>query len=111
VIIAFCMVGTYAVQNNPFDVALMLVFGVLGLGMRRFGFPAGPMVLGLILGPLAESNLRRALLIDGAGGILTSPIAVTLLVLGLLAVAGPRLRTALRSRRREAEREPEPVGR
>jgi putative tricarboxylic transport membrane protein len=111
VIIAFCMVGTFAVQNNPFDVALMLVFGVLGLGMRRFGFPAGPMVLGLILGPLAESNLRRALLIDGAGGILTSPIAVTLLVLGLLAVAGPQLRTVLRSRKGKAEREPEPVGR
>ena len=110
VIITFCMVGTFAVQNNPFDVALMLVFGILGLGMRRFGFPAGPMVLGLILGPLAESNLRRALLIDGANGILTSPIALALLALSVLAVAGPRLRAAARSRRRKTERDRDPVG-
>ncbi|TQM03986.1 tripartite tricarboxylate transporter permease [Pseudonocardia kunmingensis] len=109
VIITFCMVGTFAVQNNPFDVALMLVFGVLGLGMRRFGFPAGPMVLGLILGPLAESNLRRALLIDGASGILSSPIALALLALSVLAVAGPRLRAAARSRRRRTERDRDPV--
>jgi putative tricarboxylic transport membrane protein len=98
VIITFCMVGTYAVQNSVFDVALMLVFGLVGLVLRRNGFPAGPLVLGLILGPLAESNIRRAFLIDGAASIYTSGIAVGLLALSALAVFGPRLRALLKSR-------------
>jgi putative tricarboxylic transport membrane protein len=96
VIITFCMVGTYAVQNSAFDVGLMLVFGLLGLALRRNGFPAGPLVLGLILGPLAESNIRRAFLIDGAASIYTSGIAVALLVLSALAVLGPYIRTGLK---------------
>ncbi|RMB71916.1 hypothetical protein AYK61_22405 [Rhodococcus sp. SBT000017] len=104
VIITFCMVGTYAVQNSAFDVGLMLVFGILGLVLRRNGFPAGPLVLGLILGPLAESNIRRAFLIDGAASIYTSAIAVGLLALSVLAVVGPHIRTAFtKGRRREAK--------
>lgn len=103
VIIVFCMVGTYAVQNSVFDVALMLVFGLLGLVLRRNGFPAGPLVLGLILGPLAESNIRRAFLIDGAASIYTSGIALGLLILSALAILGPHLRTVLRGRRAEEE--------
>ena len=99
IIISFCIVGTFAIQSSIFDVALMLCFGVLGLLMRRFGFPAGPMVLGLILGPLAEGNLRRALVIDGFGTVLTSPIAVGLLLLSLGAILLPRLRSTLKARR------------
>jgi putative tricarboxylic transport membrane protein len=96
-------VGTYAVQSSVFDVILMLCFGVVGLLMRRFGFPAGPMVLGLILGPLAESNLRRALVIDGLGTIFTSPIAVGLIVLSLGAVLLPWLRSKTKARKLDAQ--------
>lgn len=105
VIITFCMVGTYAVQNSAFDVALMLVFGLLGLVLRRNGFPAGPLVLGLILGPLAESNIRRAFLIDGAASIYTSGIAVGLLVLSALAICGPHLRAIFKRNRRTEPKE------
>jgi putative tricarboxylic transport membrane protein len=108
IIIAFCIVGTYAVQSSVFDVVLMLCFGLIGLLMRRFGFPAGPMVLGLILGPLAESNLRRALVIDGFGTVLTSPIAVGLLLLSLGAVLLPWLRSTSKARKLRA-RVPESV--
>lgn len=98
VIVLFCMVGTYAVSSSVFDVVLMFLFGLLGLAMRRYGFPAGPLVLGLILGPLAESNLRRAMLIDGVGSFLTSPIAIALIVLSVAAVVGPRLRAWMKGR-------------
>lgn len=70
---------------------MMLLFGMAGLFMRRFGLPPGPAVLGLILGPLAGSNLRRALLSDGWSSIFTSPIAVVLLIIAVLAVTLPPL--------------------
>jgi putative tricarboxylic transport membrane protein len=99
VILVFCMVGTYSINNSVFDVFMMLIFGMVGLFMLRFGFPPGPAVLGLILGPLAESNLRRALLTDGWASIFTSPIAVVLLVIAVLAVTLPPLRQLVRRRK------------
>ncbi len=86
-ILMFCLVGTYAIGNNTFDVVVTVAGGLLGLIMRRFHVPPGPVVLGLLLGPLAESNLRRALLIEGPSGILTSPIAAVLLTLSLAALS------------------------
>lgn len=97
-ILVFCVVGTYATTNNVFTVIVMLGAGVLGLLMKRAGFPAGPVVLGLLLGPLAEANLRRALLIDGPSGLVTNPISAVLLVLVVLALLAPLVRR-LRSRR------------
>ncbi|MGI5122521.1 tripartite tricarboxylate transporter permease [Marinactinospora thermotolerans] len=99
VILVFCMVGTYAVGNNVFDVVVMLVFGLVGLFLRRFGVPAGPVVLGLLLGELAEGNLRRALEIGGVGNIISSPIAMTILAVSLLALVVPPVRAGLKRRR------------
>ena len=99
VIVVFCMVGTFAVNNSVFDVGMMLVFGLVGLFLRRFGFPAGPVVLGLILGKLAEGNLRRALEIGGVENILTSPIAMTILVISVLAITVPPLLARRKARR------------
>jgi putative tricarboxylic transport membrane protein len=56
------MIGSYAIRNNFLDVVLMLVFGVIGFFMRRFGFAGPPIVLGLILGPLMETGLVQAYL-------------------------------------------------
>lgn len=105
VVIVFCLVGTYAVNNSTVDVLVMIIFGVVGLFMRRLGFPPGPVVLGLILGSMAEANLRRALEIGGASNVLTSPIAVGFLLLALLSVAMPpllRLWKTHRAGRRQA---------
>ena len=85
-VLVFCIIGTYATTNNLFTVNTMLIFGVIGVVLKRCGIPAGPIVLGLILGPLAESNLRRALLIDGPAGLVTKPISATLLTLAVIAV-------------------------
>lgn len=85
-VLVFCLVGTYATTNNMFTVSIMLIFGVIGLVLKRCGIPASPIVLGLILGPLAESNLRRSLLIDGPAGLVNKPISATLLTLACIAI-------------------------
>ena len=60
-ILVFSLVGAYGVRNNIADVYICLLFGVLGFYMRRFGFPTAPMVLGVILGPLAEGYFMTSM--------------------------------------------------
>ncbi|MHA1567568.1 MAG: tripartite tricarboxylate transporter permease [Alphaproteobacteria bacterium] len=65
-IIVLSAVGTYAIQNNPVDIYWMLLFGVIGYFMKTYGYPVGPVILGVILGPMMDSNYRRAMI--GARG-------------------------------------------
>lgn len=60
-ILPICMLGAYAVNLSYFDVYIMLCAGLVGYLLRQFGFPLAPMVLAIILGPLADENLRRSL--------------------------------------------------
>jgi putative tricarboxylic transport membrane protein len=101
-ILMFASLGSYAVNADPLDLVLLLVIGLLGFAMRRFGWPVAPAVIGLILGPVAETNLRRALAIsDGDLGVLvSSPFSVVVLLVAVLAVVGPPV--LRRFRRREA---------
>lgn len=92
VILVFCIVGTYATTNNVMTAVQMLAFGILGLVLRRVGIPAGPVVLGFLLGPLAEANLRRALLIGQPHEFLTRPIALILLLVAAAALLWPLVR-------------------
>lgn len=64
-ILALVFSGVYTVNNSLLDLSLVLVFGIIGFGMRFFGVPLLPMVLGLVLGYMVESNYRRALVISG----------------------------------------------
>ena len=86
-----CVIGSYAINNSVFDVAVMLVFGILGYFMEKVDIPASPAVLGIILGPLAESHFRRAMLMSkgNLGVFVSSPIAVFFLVMVILTVAAP----------------------
>jgi len=88
-IVLLCVVGSYAVNNSLFDVSVMLLFGLLGWGLRRWSFPIAPLVLGLILGRMVEENLRRALILSGGSCtvFLQRPLALSLLMLALLSVA------------------------
>jgi len=63
VILLICTLGAYAVSLSYFDVYVMLIAGLVGHVMRRYGFPLAPMVLAIILGPVADENFRRALLV------------------------------------------------
>jgi len=95
-ILIFCIIGTYATTNSFYTVGTMLVFGVIGVIMKRTGFPAGPVVLGLLLGPLAEENLSRTLSILPTKPFLevVSPIAIALLALSALSLLLPIIRRA-----------------
>lgn len=87
------LIGSYALRNSSMDVLLTVGFGLLGYAMRRNGFSPVPMVLGLVLGPLAEQGFVRALMIsDGEFGIFVrSPAAKVLWCLVLVAAAAPPL--------------------
>ncbi|GAB3603453.1 tripartite tricarboxylate transporter permease [Microbacterium aureliae] len=95
-ILVFCIIGTYATSNSLSTVVTMLVFGVIGLLLKRLSVPAGPVVLGLLLGPLAEENLARTLAILPTRPFfeVVSPIAIALLVLAVLSIAIPAIRSA-----------------
>jgi len=86
-ILPICMLGAYAVSLSYFDVYVMLGAGLVGFVLRRFGFPLAPMVLAVILGPVADENFRRSLVVlsgESLGSILVEhPISVLLLVIVL----------------------------
>lgn len=63
IVLMFCVYGAFAVNNSVFDIGLMLFFGVVGYLFNRTGFATAPFLLGFILGPMFEDNLRRTLLI------------------------------------------------
>ena len=88
---ALSFVAVYAVNSSAFDLILMAVFGVLGYLMRKLDFPLAPVILGLVLGPLMEKNLRRALaLSDGDWHVLfSSPLAIALWIVAALGVLLP----------------------
>lgn len=83
-IIVLSAVGTYAIQNNPVDVYWMLLFGVVGYFMKTYGFQVGPVILGVILGPMMDSNYRRTMLRarqdvgDFLWGFFSNPVSLIL---------------------------------
>ncbi|MBZ9559913.1 MULTISPECIES: tripartite tricarboxylate transporter permease [unclassified Modicisalibacter] len=88
VIIICCVVGTYSVQNSMFDVWLMLGFGVMGFLLEKINFPLVAIILGVVLGPIAESEFRRSLgMSQGDPSIFFSrPISATLLCIAIAVV-------------------------
>ncbi|MHA6627767.1 tripartite tricarboxylate transporter permease [Pseudonocardia sichuanensis] len=103
-IAAISVVGSYAINNSTVDVTVMLVFAAVGFAFARADIPKAPLVLALILGPILESNLRRMLqLHDGdaaavTGSMVTSPIALPVLLASLALFVLPLVRS-LRARR------------
>ncbi len=101
-ILAVCIVGVFSQSNSLEDCWLLVGFGALGWAMKRFDWPAAPMVLGLVLGPIFESSLRQSMTMShGAAEIfVTRPISVTLLLCATLFVLVPLI--AARAGRRTA---------
>ncbi|KLK90872.1 tripartite tricarboxylate transporter TctA [Microvirga vignae] len=97
-ILIFATMGAYTLNNNLVDLVILWVIGLLGFGMRVLNVPVAPCVVGLILGPLAEQQFRRALTISQGdlSVFVTHPIALSLLVIAALLVLIPVI---LRSRR------------
>ena len=87
--IVFCaMVGTYSIRFQPFDVWVMLLFGVLGYFMRKLGFPVAPMVLASVLAQMLETALGQSLLISQGSPLIffTRPISAVFMALALLSI-------------------------
>src|SRR6478752_163047 len=82
-IVIFCCIGVYSLNNAPFDVTMTAIFGVVGYWLVKHDFEPAPMILGFVPGPLMEENLRRAMLIarGDATVFLTRPISATLLAI------------------------------
>ncbi|HYY36891.1 MAG TPA: tripartite tricarboxylate transporter permease [Xanthobacteraceae bacterium] len=96
-IVVFCCIGIYSINNAPFDVGIAAMFGVVGYWLLKHDFEPAPLLLGFVLGPLMEENLRRAMLIarGDATVFFTRPISAVLLSLAiiLLIIAGlPKIR-------------------
>ena len=86
VILVFCVVGAYGIGGKIFDVYLLIAFGVLGYLLTKYNFSTAPIVLGMILGTIAESNFRRGMMMfDGNWTIFfTRPISLSFLILALI---------------------------
>jgi putative tricarboxylic transport membrane protein len=102
-IIAFCCIGAFSVNNNPFDVFAMAMFGGIGYLLVRLDFEPAPLLLGFVLGPMLEENLRRAMIISRGDPtvFVTHPLSLILLILSaaLLTVV---LLPSIRKKREEA---------
>jgi putative tricarboxylic transport membrane protein len=90
-ILVFATIGTYGISNSPVDLVLLYAIGIVGFLMRRYDFPTAPVVIGMILGPLAEQEFRRAMTISNGDWsvLVTQPLSATLLVLAAVAMVGP----------------------
>ncbi len=95
IVVALCLVGSFALANQMYDVWIMIIFGLLGYIMRKFGFPPAATVLGLVLGPIAELGLRQSLVL-GEGALLAyffgRPISVVLMALIIISLLLPLIR-------------------
>ncbi len=101
-ILLFCLIGAYSLNNNIGDVVIMCIFGVVGYLMKKFRYDAAPLVLALVLGPMLEENLRQSLIIS-RGNLLvffSRPLSLTFLGVSLLVFLFPlfRLRPAAKYR-------------
>jgi TctA family transporter len=102
VIMAFCSIGVYSVNSNVFDLYAVAFFGLLGYALLKLKCEPAPLLLGFVLGPMLEENLRRAMIL-GRGDpsiFLTRPISLTLLLL-TVAVLVVMLLPSIRKKRDE----------
>ncbi|MCZ8374117.1 MAG: tripartite tricarboxylate transporter permease [Beijerinckiaceae bacterium] len=99
-ILIFATVGSYGISRSVVDLVLLYLVGIMGFLMRKFDFPTAPVIIGMILGPLAEMNFRQAMTISqGSWWIfIEKPLSLTLLVLALVALVGPALWAKFRPR-------------
>ena len=104
IIVIFCFAGAYSVNNNYFDLSIALIFGIVSYLMRKLELPAVPMLLGLVLGGMTETNFRRALLIsDGSPMIFFSSIFCWIFIALIVIVIGGVLRGNVKEAKKKKE--------
>lgn len=100
-ILVFATVGTYGISRSALDLVLLYGMGIVGLLMRRFDFPTAPVIIGLILGPIAESQFRRALTISNGDWTVffTHGLSLIFLIVAVAALLAPKIISIIRHRR------------
>jgi len=90
-ILLFCLIGVYAVSNTVFDIYIMVLFGVLGYLMKKFGYEPAPLVLAFVLGPMLENNLRKSLILSQGefSTFVTRPLSAIALLLAIVLLLSP----------------------
>jgi putative tricarboxylic transport membrane protein len=107
-IVVFSLVGSYAINNSMFDVYLMFAFGLIGYVMKKTGFHPAPVVLAIILGPLAEGGFRRTLVMSKgslSAYLFSRPISIVLMLMIVLSIVSPVLIKMIRAKKAEKEQE------
>jgi putative tricarboxylic transport membrane protein len=107
-ILVFATIGTYGISQSWIDLVLLYILGFIGFLMRRFDFPTAPVIIGMILGPLAEAEFRRAMTISNGDWTVffTQPLSASLIALAAILLVGPRLRAFFRNRKPRPEHVP-----
>jgi len=87
-IMVFAIIGSYSIQNSYFDINIMIIMGIIGFILQKYDIPIGPIVLALILGPMAESHLRKALIMFSGdySVFICRPISLALLILSIISL-------------------------
>jgi putative tricarboxylic transport membrane protein len=104
-ILILCAIGVYSVDSSPFQVVLTMVIGMVGYGLRKLGFEPAPILLGFVLGPLLEENMRRALVLSRGdlSVFVTEPLSAAFLVCACFAAAAILLPAMRRTREKLSE--------
>jgi putative tricarboxylic transport membrane protein len=86
IILVLCAVGSFAINGRVFDILIMLMFGLIGYPLRKMKYPDAPLILGLILGPMLDENLRRGLILNEGSLVpfFSRPISIILIVFILM---------------------------
>jgi putative tricarboxylic transport membrane protein len=93
IILLFCLIGAYTINNSVTDVIIMIIFGIVGYFFKKFEYESAPLILGFILGPLFENALRQSLIMSqGDFSIfVTRPISLGFMICALLVMISPLL--------------------
>ena len=106
IVILLCVIGSFAINNNIFDVWVMLVFGFIWYILGKLNFPQSPLVIALILGPMAEREFRRSLVLSNGDFAIfyTSPIVLVLVSVAILSLIVPLVRPLLAKKKAGASK-------
>ncbi|MGN1163667.1 MAG: tripartite tricarboxylate transporter permease [Candidatus Ornithospirochaeta sp.] len=102
-IFAFAILGSYSIKKSMFDVGTCLVFGLIGWMFKKFDYPSSPLVLGLVLGKLIETNYIQTLMVTGPLGFVQRPLTVILFLISIVAIVYPIVAPVIKDRKNKSK--------
>lgn len=100
-IFAFAILGSCSIKKSMFDVGTCLVFGLIGWMFKKYDYPSSPLVLGLVLGKLIETNYIQTLMVTGPIGFVQRPLTLILFIISIVAIVYPIIGPRLKERKKK----------